>query len=120
MWMNPGIHILLDGKNTWINFSDIDIDATKKYLSSCILESGMSILWELFYDFKEPKWAFTGIFLLGESHFSLHTFPEDRYITVDLYTCNMTRDFSENAMTIITKIIEHFEIQNPLIRTIQR
>ena len=31
--------------------------------------------------------GFTFLFLLGESHLSLHTFPEKNYIAFDLYTC---------------------------------
>lgn len=34
----------------------------------------------------EPH-GFTFLFLLGESHLSLHTFPERNYIAFDLYTC---------------------------------
>ena len=29
----------------------------------------------------------TGIFLLSESHLSYHTYPENNYISIDLYTC---------------------------------
>ncbi len=43
----------------------------------------------------EPMWhAFageggvTGIYLLSESHFALHTYPEHRLATLDLYSCH--------------------------------
>lgn len=29
----------------------------------------------------------TAIWILSESHFSLHTYPEHKYITIDCYTC---------------------------------
>jgi S-adenosylmethionine decarboxylase proenzyme len=29
----------------------------------------------------------TGVFVIKESHFSLHTWPEARYAAVDFYTC---------------------------------
>lgn len=29
----------------------------------------------------------TGLFLLSESHLSYHTYPESRYISIDVYTC---------------------------------
>lgn len=115
-----GTHILLDGKNAGINFSTIKMEVIEQYLYDIISNTGISILWKIFHDFKEPTWAFTGIFLLGESHFSIHTFPEDRYITVDLYTCNMTRNYTEESMSVINKIIDYFEIQEPIIRTLQR
>ena len=35
----------------------------------------------------------TFLFLLSESHLSVHTFPEKNYISFDLYTC---REYSDN------------------------
>lgn len=34
----------------------------------------------------------TIVFILSESHFSLHTYPEHNYITLDIYICNMGID----------------------------
>jgi len=31
--------------------------------------------------------GFTTIYLLSESHISIHTFPENNYAAIDIYTC---------------------------------
>lgn len=48
--------------------------------------SGMHILDTKVVNF-EPYDAVTAIYVLSESHFSLHTYPEHNYISVDCYTC---------------------------------
>ena len=35
------------------------------------------------------------IFLLAESHISIHTFPEQNYISFDIYTC---RQYNDNSV----------------------
>jgi len=39
--------------------------------------------------FFEPQ-GYTGIWLLAESHFAVHTFPEQRKTYVNLASCNKT------------------------------
>ncbi|MCM8795361.1 MAG: adenosylmethionine decarboxylase [Candidatus Omnitrophica bacterium] len=36
---------------------------------------------------KFPVQGITGVILLAESHISLHTWPEDGYMAVDVFTC---------------------------------
>jgi len=44
---------------------------------------------------KEESNGFTILFLLEESHLSLHTFPERNYAAFDLYTC---REYPDNQV----------------------
>ena len=37
----------------------------------------------------------TVLFLLSESHISVHTFPERSYVAVDIYTCRDMKDDSD-------------------------
>jgi len=39
--------------------------------------------------------GYTFLFLLSESHLSVHTFPEKKYISFDLYTC---REYVDNSV----------------------
>ena len=32
-------------------------------------------------------WGITGIVIIAESHISIHTFPEKRYVFIDLFSC---------------------------------
>jgi len=69
-----------------------------KYLLSTLLKNicskyGFEILKEADYSF-EPIGC-TIIFLLSESHISIHTFPEKKHISFDIYTCRYYNDNSE-------------------------
>jgi S-adenosylmethionine decarboxylase len=115
-----GTHILLDGRSAKYNFTECIMSSVQEYFTCVIQEKGMTILGNIFHDFGNPKWAFTGLYLLWESHMSIHTFPEEEYIAIDLYICNMSHDASKEAREIIDIAIEYFSIQDPHIRELQR
>ena len=50
-----------------------------------IAASGMRVVSKLHEQF-EPQ-GVTAVWILAESHFTLHTYPEHNYISVDCYTC---------------------------------
>jgi len=54
------------------------------------------ILGEIDHEFHPQGCTF--IFLLSESHLSVHTFPERNHLSFDLYTC---RQYPENDTTYI-------------------
>jgi len=51
--------------------------------------SKLNIVAEKIHDFGG---AVTGVWVLSESHYSLHEYPEHNYITVDCYTCGEEGD----------------------------
>ena len=59
-----------------------------------------------FYQF-EPV-GVTGVIILSESHFSVHTYPEDEKIYLDIFCCS--KDFSPNNAAKI--IQERFNAEN--------
>ena len=63
-----------------------------------------------------PNDAYTIMVLLSESHFTIHTFPENKYVSVDVYTCG------PNVLTfnIATNIIQYFESNKPVVYHIIR
>lgn len=57
-------------------------------LAACedaIAASGMSVECAVRKDFKPA--GMTAVWVLSESHFTVHTYPEHRYVSVDCYTC---------------------------------
>ena len=71
----------------WIQETDPDIlQATYK---SRLLESGFRILGELDYHFQ--PYGYTKIYLLAESHFAIHTFPEENKTYIELSSCNVDK-----------------------------
>ena len=117
---NLGLHIILDGHESHFDFSTTDMHDIEAFLAEKIIEGNMTILWKLFHDFRNPHWAFTGIFLLWESHFSVHTFPERNYISIDFYVCNHSKDVTREARGIIDDVISYFRIQKPKITEVTR
>jgi S-adenosylmethionine decarboxylase len=67
-------HDLLNNPKKLMNLLDQICD---KY-NYTILEKSQHIF--------EPQ-GFTTLYLLSESHISIHTFPENNYAAVDVYTC---------------------------------
>ena len=62
--------------------------------------------------FKEPE-GLTAILLLGESHFSVHTFHETNSYQVDLFSCSpktdikaVLNDFAKKTESSIDDVIE--------------
>jgi len=58
----------------------------KKCLEKAAELAGATIVNSNFHQFS-PQ-GVTGILLVEESHFSIHTWPEHNYAAVDLFTCS--------------------------------
>ena len=56
------------------------------------------------------------VYMLSESHISIHTFPEKKYLALDIYTC---REYEDDAvyMDIYKTIVKWFQcdVGEPLI-----
>jgi S-adenosylmethionine decarboxylase proenzyme len=62
-----------------------DINKVKQLLDKICHHYGYTILAKNQHEF-EP-FGFTILYLLSESHLSIHTFPEKKYFAFDIYTC---------------------------------
>lgn len=49
------------------------------------MKSGATIVEECFHQFA-PE-GVSGVVVIQESHFTIHTWPEHRYASIDLFTC---------------------------------
>lgn len=67
----------------------------------------------------KDKWAetpgVTGFVILAESHVSIHTFPDDDFVFIDIFSC---RNFDYEATR--QYIIEFFESKNPKTHMVKR
>lgn len=61
------------------------ISFSRKLFEAALSRGGFNILQFGFHQFKPS--GVTGFFLLSESHLSFHTWPEKRYMALDLFTC---------------------------------
>ncbi|RYY98576.1 MAG: adenosylmethionine decarboxylase [Comamonadaceae bacterium] len=51
----------------------------------------------------------TATVLLAESHVCLHTWPEERAVTVDVYVCNFGADHSAKARGLMEALVNRFQ-----------
>lgn len=63
---------------------------TKKIMIEVVKKSRSKMVGSCFHQF-EPQGA-SGVILIQESHFSVHTWPEEGYAAADIFTCGEEMD----------------------------
>jgi len=88
--ISTGTHIIID-------ISDIEENECLKYQQSIIKimdkivdRYNLNVVGKSFHQFQ--PFGVTGVYILSESHLSVHTFVEERKVALDLYTCTLFRD----------------------------
>ena len=76
-------------------------------------DSGATVLADHFHQF-EPQ-GITGVVLLAESHLSIHTWPEEGLITVDIFTCG-----AMDATCIVQRLRDTLTPRREHLTTIMR
>ena len=87
-----GIHMICDIKEIQHMSILNDIECLKIMLDIICKKYDFNILQKTEHRF-EPQGS-TIIYMLSESHISIHTFPEKQYMAFDIYTC---RPYNDNA-----------------------
>ena len=108
---HKGIHIIADlwGCNPEkLSF----IDEIKPVLSRVVKESGLNSLQDYFFQF-EPK-GVTGVYVLSQSHISIHTWPEKNFASVDIFTCGPPEN-AVNAFNTICNELQPKRIQKKFL-----
>ncbi|AIR87665.1 adenosylmethionine decarboxylase [Pantoea rwandensis] len=62
-------------------------NSLKSIFTGILNRTEFTILGSIFHKFDSGGEGVTGVYLLSESHLSFHTYPENNYISIDLYTC---------------------------------
>jgi S-adenosylmethionine decarboxylase proenzyme len=92
---SSGKHLICDFKNitnTKLLNSKLEL---KLMCKNICIENNFTILGEVDHEFHPQGCSF--IFLLSESHLSVHTFPEKNHLAFDLYTC---RQYDDNSVYV--------------------
>lgn len=79
------------------DLTQLDIDAIKE-----IIETNLTVVKKVEHKF-DPHGE-TIVFILSESHFTIHTYPEHRYLTMDIYVCNLGTDLEKIVNQIKLKV----------------
>lgn len=79
------------GKHFLVELSDCDpsalsdVEAVKAVLLDAARRSDATIIDHHFHQFQPH--GVSGVILIAESHFSIHTWPESGYVAIDIFTC---------------------------------
>ena len=84
-----GKHILAEYFECECTYLDSEA-AIKNLMLEAASRSGATIVGNIFHHFS-PQ-GVTGVVVIAESHLAIHTWPEFRYASVDLFTCGTRVD----------------------------
>lgn len=90
---SSGKHMLCDIKGIKNTELLNSIDMLEELLRQICLDYGFTILDVVKYQFTPIGCSI--LFLLSESHISIHTFPEKNHISMDIYTCKTYNNNNE-------------------------
>lgn len=74
----------------------------KSIMEQAALEANATIVQSVFHHFS--PYGVSGVVVIQESHFAVHTWPEHNFVSVDFYTCGNTA-FPEKAMEYLINIL---------------
>ena len=104
---NLGIEIVGDLKGIDKEFlTHINSDEIQAEISRLIAHYGFHELGSYYHSF-EP--GITGAVVLAESHITFHTWPEFGYVSLNVFTCNYTKDNDDNAKSLFDEIARIFQ-----------
>ena len=116
----PGLHLIGDlfecscSQNTFT-----DSKFLENICSSFVNNAGLTEVGKFFHQF-DGEGGVTGMIVLAESHMSLHTWPEKKYVTLDVYVCSYTQDNREKAKKLYRALEELFQPLNKNFKEIDR
>lgn len=88
-----------------------DADRLGPWCVQAVQASGLQPVAQLFHTFPAtPRGpgGITATVLLAESHLCVHTWPEERAVTLDVYVCNFGADHSAKARTLMDALVDRF------------
>ena len=104
-----GLHLIADLYRCDCNPSVLlDRDVLENKCVQYCQDAGLTPLGAYFYQFtydSGEKAGVTGTVVLAESHVAVHTWPESGAVTLDIYVCNFSRDNSDRARAVYSKLI---------------
>ena len=123
--MTVGKHIILDlhGVNSNI-LQSITVEKFhmfNNFIEYVLSTSNITLLaknvhfFDLVINNQKINGAFTALYLLGESHLSIHTWPERNFIAIDIFTCGEC-----DVHSVAERISDYFEAKEKNITTLSR
>ena len=100
-----------------------DAQALGRACVDAVAAAGLQAVAELFHTFPATAHGPGGVtstVLLAESHLCVHTWPEQRAVTLDVYVCNFGGDHSAKAQALMAALLALFAPQRVQHNQLQR
>jgi S-adenosylmethionine decarboxylase len=88
-----------------------------------VAAAGLHTVAQIFHTFPSTErgpGGVTATVLLAESHLCVHTWPELRAVTLDVYVCNFGGDHSAKAQALMTALEQLFDGEHVEHHRLQR
>ena len=107
-----GLHLTADlhqcrCEDRWL----LDASALGAACLEAVRAAGLQAVGQLFHAFPATAHGPGGVtatVLLAESHLCVHTWPEQRAVTLDVYVCNFGADHSLKAQALLNALLALF------------
>jgi len=106
-----GLHLIADLQACNGETPLDDADALRALCLDAVARAGLRAVGSLFHPFigqDGQAQGVTGVVLLAESHLAVHTWPELRGVTADVYVCNLGADNSARAAALMDALVAAF------------
>jgi spermidine synthase len=100
-----------------------DLPTLARLCRESTIEVGLTVVDEKFHRFPDvdgQPGGITGALLLAESHLAVHTWPERRGVTVDVYVCNFSSDNCGKARQLFDALVVAFRPASQTVNRIER
>ena len=101
----------------------LDAAALGHACTDAVHAAGLQPVGHLFHEFPATAHGPGGVtatVLLAESHLCVHTWPEQRAVTLDVYVCNMGGDHSAKARALLATLLQRFDATQVEQHALQR
>jgi S-adenosylmethionine decarboxylase len=117
--LSQGHHIILDIHECTKNL--IYTPNTLDRLSHLILLGELTLVGISSKIFDE-NYSYSSAFLLAESHVAVHTWPEYKYVSADVFVCNYSKDNTKAAEKLAQSIIDFYgsHVSSSIITRVRR
>jgi len=116
----PGLHVMGDLYD--VGCEDrymLDADLLRAHCLRLVEQAGLSSVGDFFHQF-DGAGGVTGMVVLAESHMSIHTWPEKKYVTVDVYVCSYSQDNRPRARQLYQSLLDTFQPERESSHSVER
>lgn len=110
--MTLGWHIIAEYEQCEKNKID-DVSFVEEHLNKAAEIAGATIVKSVFHKFA-PQ-GVSGVVVIEESHFAIHTWPEHHYAAIDMFTCSDLMDYNK-ALEYLKFIFECKKLKHKVLK----